>query len=368
MVSTLEVCLFPIQANADSLSIFRRSLSDGTTPNGSPIPERSPDDIRGTRCFNNWPYRYFGQHTAAPDVLDPHDSIYPRATTRLGPKFQAGLPTWEEQQEYGIGTSVAAWGKRLELEKEKEAAEQNKEEGGEDTIMEDGTTTNSKPRLSNGQTNGTNGTGAAASATGSENGNEAARSEGEPSRRVSPSSAPASAPASRAATIEPPTQITSALDSTARTDSPLKANGSGDAQASSIPEVEALASISSVLRASTPASRENTPVKKGRGRPRKKEYWGAKNAREEAVATPDPPVRDDVSEAETEEEFNRGSEETIEVIWAPLASVLDSSSKCRNLWEKTASSFSKSHLDIEIVVSLLLTFHSLFVHFILVCS
>lgn len=85
----------------------KRALDDNIsatgTPDGSPAPERTVEDIRGVRCCNKWPYRYFGQHTNAPDVLDPHDSIYPRATTRLGPKFQTALPTWEEQKELGIG-------------------------------------------------------------------------------------------------------------------------------------------------------------------------------------------------------------------------------------------------------------------------
>ncbi|PWY99384.1 hypothetical protein BCV70DRAFT_212208 [Testicularia cyperi] len=73
------------------------------SPDGTPAPEKTSDDIRGTRCFNRWPYRYFGQHTNAMDVLDPHDSVYPIATTRLGPKYQASLPTWEEQKEAGMG-------------------------------------------------------------------------------------------------------------------------------------------------------------------------------------------------------------------------------------------------------------------------
>ncbi|EST08379.1 Zinc finger, PHD-finger [Kalmanozyma brasiliensis GHG001] len=77
--------------------------SSSNTPDGSPVPEKTSDDLRGTRCFNRWPYRYFGQHTNAMEVLDPHDSVYPIATTRIGPKYQASLPTWEEQKEAGLG-------------------------------------------------------------------------------------------------------------------------------------------------------------------------------------------------------------------------------------------------------------------------
>lgn len=44
---------------------------------------------------NGWPLRYFGAHTNMPAVLDPHDSLYPRAKTRIGPRFQAVVPEWD---------------------------------------------------------------------------------------------------------------------------------------------------------------------------------------------------------------------------------------------------------------------------------
>lgn len=56
-------------------------------------------DREGLRCFQGWPYRYFGEYTSALDVLDSHDSIYPRAVTRCGTKYQMAVPSWEEQQE-----------------------------------------------------------------------------------------------------------------------------------------------------------------------------------------------------------------------------------------------------------------------------
>ncbi|KZT07232.1 uncharacterized protein LAESUDRAFT_758638 [Laetiporus sulphureus 93-53] len=42
--------------------------------------------------FKMWPFRYFGQYTVAEDTLDPDDLIFPRATTRVGPKYQANVP------------------------------------------------------------------------------------------------------------------------------------------------------------------------------------------------------------------------------------------------------------------------------------
>lgn len=40
--------------------------------------------------FKMWPFRYFGQYTVAEDTLDPDDLIFPRAATRVGPKYQVG--------------------------------------------------------------------------------------------------------------------------------------------------------------------------------------------------------------------------------------------------------------------------------------
>ncbi|RDX51269.1 hypothetical protein OH76DRAFT_1505916 [Lentinus brumalis] len=42
--------------------------------------------------FKMWPFRYFGLYTFAEDTLDPDDLIFPRAATRVGPKYQAVVP------------------------------------------------------------------------------------------------------------------------------------------------------------------------------------------------------------------------------------------------------------------------------------
>lgn len=38
-------------------------------------------------------------YTRAEDTLNPEDLIYPRAVTRVGPKFQANVMSWEQQVE-----------------------------------------------------------------------------------------------------------------------------------------------------------------------------------------------------------------------------------------------------------------------------
>ncbi|KAL8823384.1 MAG: hypothetical protein Q9191_005906, partial [Dirinaria sp. TL-2023a] len=44
-----------------------------------------------------WPYRYFGIHCRVEDALDFDDRIYPRASSRLGPKHQANVHVWHGQ-------------------------------------------------------------------------------------------------------------------------------------------------------------------------------------------------------------------------------------------------------------------------------
>ncbi|KAG9042537.1 putative PHD type zinc finger protein with BAH domain-containing protein [Tulasnella sp. UAMH 9824] len=46
------------------------------------------------KYFKMWPYRYFGLHTFAEDTLDPDDMIFPRAATRIGPKYQSSVPQY----------------------------------------------------------------------------------------------------------------------------------------------------------------------------------------------------------------------------------------------------------------------------------
>ncbi|KFY79588.1 hypothetical protein V499_01433 [Pseudogymnoascus sp. VKM F-103] len=41
-----------------------------------------------------WPFRYLGVHCKVEDALDYDDRIYPRASSRLGPRHQANVPTW----------------------------------------------------------------------------------------------------------------------------------------------------------------------------------------------------------------------------------------------------------------------------------
>lgn len=56
-----------------------------------PHPEPTPAQIAQA---NLWPWRYLGVHSRVEDALDYDDRIYPRASSRLGPRHQANVNVW----------------------------------------------------------------------------------------------------------------------------------------------------------------------------------------------------------------------------------------------------------------------------------
>ena len=85
--------------NAPARRAPRASLIGDVPEPENELLFRSEEDRVGLRCFYGWPYRYFGEHTRALDTLDPHDIIYPRAVTRVGPKYQVMVPPFGEHYE-----------------------------------------------------------------------------------------------------------------------------------------------------------------------------------------------------------------------------------------------------------------------------
>lgn len=71
-----------------------------------------------------WPYRYLGMHCKPIDALDYDDRIYPRASTRIGPRNQANVGAWPGQTvEYVKPPETKKNGKKqTTLSKETQAA------------------------------------------------------------------------------------------------------------------------------------------------------------------------------------------------------------------------------------------------------
>ncbi|KAI0318770.1 hypothetical protein OF83DRAFT_1163302 [Amylostereum chailletii] len=74
-------------------------------PRGRPRKDRSlaeREETMAIRHFNLWPFRYFGLYTVAEDTLDPDDLIFPRTTTRVGPKYQVVIPPMDSARDPGL--------------------------------------------------------------------------------------------------------------------------------------------------------------------------------------------------------------------------------------------------------------------------
>lgn len=61
---------------------------------GEPSASSHPGTAEQIHQASLWLFRYLGIHCKVEDALDYDDRIYPRASSRLGPKHQANVPTW----------------------------------------------------------------------------------------------------------------------------------------------------------------------------------------------------------------------------------------------------------------------------------
>ena len=71
-------------------------LTNGSTPQDTEMQDSEPRPATAEQIAQAklWPYRYFGIHCSVEDALDYDDRIYPRASSRLGPKHQANVHMW----------------------------------------------------------------------------------------------------------------------------------------------------------------------------------------------------------------------------------------------------------------------------------
>ncbi|KAF7370427.1 Lid2 complex component snt2 [Mycena sanguinolenta] len=91
-----NVPIIPKKTNAPAARGRGRPRKDRT--------QAEKEENMAIKHYRMWPFRYFGQYTVAEDTLDPEDLIFPRAGTRLGPKFQATVAAEPEQDPDISGT------------------------------------------------------------------------------------------------------------------------------------------------------------------------------------------------------------------------------------------------------------------------
>lgn len=92
---------------------------DTTRTSPSEEEEHPPPTAEQLRQASLWPYRYLGMHCKIEDALDYDDRIYPRASSRLGPRHQATVGAWPGQPVEFV--------KPLEIKKTKKDGKPSKE-------------------------------------------------------------------------------------------------------------------------------------------------------------------------------------------------------------------------------------------------
>jgi len=87
----------PMNEDEDSLDALTASGGSGNaSPTTEPEMEIAYNAGTAEQIHQNslWLFRYLGQYCKVEDVLDYDDRIYPRASSRLGPRHQAVVPPW----------------------------------------------------------------------------------------------------------------------------------------------------------------------------------------------------------------------------------------------------------------------------------
>lgn len=99
--------------------------TDRTTPSGE-------DDVRHQGTAEQiyqaslWPWRYLGMHCKPEDALDYDDRIYPRASTRIGPRHQANVGAWPGRPVQYVKPPESKKGGKREAKLSKEAQDAEK--------------------------------------------------------------------------------------------------------------------------------------------------------------------------------------------------------------------------------------------------
>lgn len=97
--------------------------TNGTTPENSGIDDsHHAGTAEQIYQASLWPYRYLGMHCKPEDALDYDDRIYPRASSRIGPKHQANVLPWPGRPvQYVKPLEIKRTGRDKRLSKEQQA-------------------------------------------------------------------------------------------------------------------------------------------------------------------------------------------------------------------------------------------------------
>ncbi|KAK3821272.1 MAG: hypothetical protein J3Q66DRAFT_332951 [Benniella sp.] len=91
-ISTLTV--IPTANGSGSSSTHNTSRSSSRCEDPT-LTATAPVSSQEQKMSHMWPFRYFGSHADIQDIFDPDDRVYPRASSRVGTRYQAVVPKWE---------------------------------------------------------------------------------------------------------------------------------------------------------------------------------------------------------------------------------------------------------------------------------
>lgn len=93
----------------------------GDTGRNSPTEDHHQGTTQQIYQASLWPWRYLGMHCKPEDALDYDDRIYPRASTRIGPRHQATVGAWPGRPVQYVKPSVTKKGGRKDAKAKAEA-------------------------------------------------------------------------------------------------------------------------------------------------------------------------------------------------------------------------------------------------------
>ncbi|KAF9436937.1 putative PHD type zinc finger protein with BAH domain-containing protein [Entomortierella beljakovae] len=89
----------PKHKSAATLAIAPTNNSNGTTSQddnkAGSTKLTAPTTPQDQKMSHMWPFRYFGTHADIQDIFDPDDRVYPRASSRVGARYQAVVVKWD---------------------------------------------------------------------------------------------------------------------------------------------------------------------------------------------------------------------------------------------------------------------------------
>ncbi|KAK3835742.1 MAG: hypothetical protein J3R72DRAFT_451185 [Linnemannia gamsii] len=86
----------PKQKSVPTLTVAPATRNSNAHKNDSKsLLASAPSTSQDQKMSHMWPFRYFGTHADIQDIFDPDDRVYPRASSRVGARYQAVVVKWD---------------------------------------------------------------------------------------------------------------------------------------------------------------------------------------------------------------------------------------------------------------------------------